>query len=116
MEIKIYVGNLSYSTTAETLRELFSKFGSVTAVELIKDRDTGNSKGFAFVEMASQSESGKAISSLNGTSLEDRVIKVNYAKPREERPQGSWYSDSPSRGYGNKSSSNKKRTGNTRRY
>jgi len=116
METKIYVGNLSYSTTEATLRELFSKFGSVTSVELIKDRDTGNSKGFAFVEMGSQSESSKAIGSLNGTSLEERVIKVNFAKPREERPRGSWYSDSPSRSYGNKSSGGKKRTGNTRRY
>jgi RNA recognition motif-containing protein len=116
METKIYVGNLSYATTEETLRELFSKFGSVASVELIKDRDTGNSKGFAFVEMGSQNASSKAVSSLNGTSLEERVIKVSFAKPREERPRGGWYADSPSSGYGNKSSSGKKRTANTRRY
>jgi RNA recognition motif-containing protein len=116
METKIYVGNLSYATTEETLRALFSKFGSVASVELIKDRDTGNSKGFAFVEMGSQNESSKAISSLNGTSLEERVIKVSFAKPREERPRGGWYTDSPSSGYGNKSSGGKKSTGNTRSY
>jgi RNA recognition motif-containing protein len=107
---------LSYSTNEETLRALFSNFGSVATVELIKDRDTGNSKGFAFVEMGSQSEANKAISSLNGTSLENRVIKVNIAKPREERPSGNWYSDSPSSGYGNKRPSGKKTSGNVRRY
>ena len=116
METKIYVGNLAYSTTEEALRTLFSAFGSVASVELIKDRDTGNSKGFAFVEMGSQSESSKAIGSLNGTSLENRVIKVNFAKPREERPRGGWYADSPSGSYGNKSTNGKKRTSNTRRY
>jgi RNA recognition motif-containing protein len=116
METKIYVGNLSYSTTEETLRTLFSEFGSVVTVELIKDRDTGSSKGFAFVEMGSQSESSKAINSLNGTSLEDRVIKVNFAKPREERPRGSWYADSPSRNYASKNTSGKKRSSNARRY
>ncbi len=116
METKIYVGNLSYSTTEETLRTLFSQYGSVSSVELIKDRDTGNSKGFAFVEMGSPNESSQAISSLNGASLENRVIKVNFAKPREERPRGGWYADSPSKGYGNKSSDGKKHSGNTRRY
>ena len=120
METKIYVGNLSYSTTEDTLRTLFTKFGSVTSVELIKDRDTGNSKGFAFVEMSSQSESDKAISSLHGSNLENRVIKVSIAKPREERPHGSWYADSPStstsRSYGKKKSSGQKRAGDTSRY
>lgn len=116
METKLYVGNLSYSTTEETLRLLFSEYGSVASVELIKDRDTGYSKGFAFVEMASQSESNEAISSLNGTDLENRVIKVSVAKPREERPRGSWYADSPSKSYGNKSSGGQKRAGSARRY
>jgi len=66
----------------------YSAISAAWPPELIKDRDTGNSKGFAFVEMGSQSEANKAISSLNGTSLENRVIKVNIAKPREERPSG----------------------------
>jgi RNA recognition motif-containing protein len=116
METKLYVGNLSYSTSEETLRLLFSEYGSVTSVELIKDHDTGNSKGFAFVEMGSQDDSDKAISSLNGASLENRVIKVSIAKPREERPQGGWYADSPSRSYGSHNSSGQKRAGSTRRY
>ena len=116
METKLYVGNLSYSVTEETLRLLFSEYGRVASVELIKDHDTGNSKGFAFVAMDSQAESNKAISSLNGTSLENRVIKVSVAKPREERPHGGWYSDSPSRGYGNKKASGHKRAGSTRSY
>jgi RNA recognition motif-containing protein len=116
METKIYVGNLAYSTTEEALRTLFSKFGGVVSVEVIKDRDTGSSKGFAFVEMSSQSEASKAISSLNETTLEDRAIKVNFAKPREERPRSNSYSDSSYRGYGNKSSGGKNRGGNTRRY
>lgn len=85
MEVKLYVGNLSYQTTEDDLRTLFAKAGQVASVAVIKDRDTGNSKGFAFVEMTTQAEAQKAVSMLNGFSLEDRELKVNLAKPREER-------------------------------
>jgi cold-inducible RNA-binding protein len=88
MEVKLYVGNLSYQTSEEDLRTLFAKAGQVASVALIKDRDTGNSKGFAFVEMTTQAEAQKAISMLNGFNLEDRELKVNLAKPREERSGG----------------------------
>jgi RNA recognition motif-containing protein len=86
METKLYVGNLSYDTREEGLRDLFSKAGTVTSVALIKDRDTGRSKGFAFVEMSSQSEAEQAIKMFNGYSLDNRELKVNIARPREERP------------------------------
>ncbi len=88
MEKKLYVGNLSYATTEDELRTLFAQAGTVESVALIKDRDTGSSKGFAFVEMSSQSEAEKAISMFNGYSLADRALKVNMARPREERGYG----------------------------
>ena len=85
MDVKLYVGNLSYSTTEDDLRTLFAKAGQVVSVALITDRDTGNSKGFAFVEMTTQTEAEKAISMFNGSNLGDRELKVNLAKPREDR-------------------------------
>ena len=88
MEIKIYVGNMSYETSEEDLRTLFAQAGEVKSVALIKDRDTGRSKGFAFIEMATQSEAQKAISTYNGHKLNDRELTVNLAKPREERSGG----------------------------
>ena len=88
METKIYVGNLSYDTTEDDLRTLFAKAGTVASVALIKDRDTGQSKGFAFVEMSNQSEAEKAIQTFNGYTLSNRPLKVNLARPREERSFG----------------------------
>jgi hypothetical protein len=88
METKLYVGNLSYSTTEEDLRTLFAQAGTVTTVTMIKDRDTGRSKGFAFVEMGTQVEAQQAISRFNGQQLQDRALTVNLARPREERPRG----------------------------
>jgi RNA recognition motif-containing protein len=88
MDVKLYVGNLSYSTTEDDLRALFSQAGAVASVALIKDRDTGRSKGFAFVEMATQAEAQKAITMFNAFKLEDRTLVVNLARPREERPSG----------------------------
>ena len=88
MEPKLYVGNLSYQTTEDEIRDLFAQAGTVSAVDLIKDRDTGSSKGFAFVTMGSQSEAENAINTLNGRSLGDREIRVSIARPREERPRG----------------------------
>jgi cold-inducible RNA-binding protein len=85
MEAKLYVGNLSYTTTEQNLRELFMQAGNVTSVALIKEPGTQRSKGFAFVEMSSQSEAQKAISMFNGHTLNDRQLTVNVARPREER-------------------------------
>jgi RNA recognition motif-containing protein len=79
---KLYVGNLPYSATDASIREAFSAVGTVDSVSVITDRDTGQSKGFAFVEMASDSEAQKAIQTLNGTTLDGRQIKVNEARPK----------------------------------
>jgi cold-inducible RNA-binding protein len=88
MESKLYVGNLPYSTTEDELRNLFGQAGTVSSVAVIKDRDTGQSKGFAFVEMSSQVEAEKAISMFNGHSMGQRELKVSLARPREERGGG----------------------------
>lgn len=88
MESKLYVGNLSYSTTEDDLRQLFSQAGNVKSVSVIKDRDTGRSKGFGFVEMGSDEDAQKAVSQFNGQSFQDRSLKVNVARPREDRPRG----------------------------
>jgi RNA recognition motif-containing protein len=86
VDTKIYIGNLSYTTSEDDLRELFSKAGTVSTISLIKDRDTGRSKGFAFIEMGTQSEAEQAIKMFNGSSFDNRELKVNIARPREERP------------------------------
>jgi cold-inducible RNA-binding protein len=85
VEAKLYVGNLSYETTEQGLRELFMQAGNVVSVALIKEPGTNRSKGFGFVEMGSQSEVQKAISMFNGYTLNDRQLNVNAARPREER-------------------------------
>ena len=82
---KLYVGNLPYSANQQTLQDTFSQCGTVESVNVITDRDTGQSKGFAFVEMSSDSEAQKAIQELNGSSLDGREIKVNEAKPKAPR-------------------------------
>lgn len=87
MNEKLYVGNLSYGTTENDLRTLFTQAGDVTSCELIKDRDSGQSKGFAFVTMGSQAAAEKAISMFNAYSLDNRSLTVNVAKPREPRRQ-----------------------------
>ncbi|HVN56060.1 MAG TPA: RNA-binding protein [Anaerolineaceae bacterium] len=88
MESKVYVGNLSYDTTEEDLRTMFSEAGTVSVVDVIKDRQTGESKGFAFITMGSQVEAEKAISLFNAKDVNNRALKVNMARPREERPMG----------------------------
>ena len=91
METKLYVGNLSYDTTEDGLRTAFTQAGTVVAVDMIKDRDTGRMKGFAFVTMNNDEEAQNAIKILNEKMLDDRAIKVNIARPREERPRRSSY-------------------------
>jgi RNA recognition motif-containing protein len=88
MEIKVYVGGLSYDTTEEGLSALFSQAGTVKSVHIATDRDTGRSRGFGFVEMSSQSEMDKAIQMFNGKELDGRTLTVNQARPREERGGG----------------------------
>jgi RNA recognition motif-containing protein len=106
MESKLYVGNLSYSTTEEDLRSLFMQAGTVASVALIKDRDSGQSKGFAFVEMSNQVEAQKAISMFNGHNMGDRDLRVSLARPREERggfrDRGSGHARRPPQRGGNK--------------
>jgi RNA recognition motif-containing protein len=87
MAKKLYVGNLSYTTHDEDLREAFSKIGEVLSVTLIVDQDTGRSKGFGFVEMGSDDDADKAITSMNGTTFMDRTITVNEARPKTDRPR-----------------------------
>ncbi len=86
MEIRIYVGNLAKSTTQDEISALFATEGEVASVDLVKDRESGQSKGFAFVTMTSQESADKAISKYNGYSLAGNALKVNIAKPRVQRP------------------------------
>lgn len=85
METKLYVGNMSYETTEQDLRTMFSEAGTVESVDVIMDRQTGRPKGFAFVMMSSQAEAEKAISLFDSKDLKTRTLKVNIARPREER-------------------------------
>jgi RNA recognition motif-containing protein len=88
MEVKLYVGNLPYDTTEEDLRTLFAQAGTVASVAVIRDRDTGRSKGFGFVEMGSQADAQNAITKFNSYRMGDRTLTVNPARPREERSGG----------------------------
>ncbi len=94
MGTRLYVGNLSYETTADQLKELFAASGVVVSADLVMDRHTGRSKGFAFVEMGSEEAAKAAIAAMNETELDGRKMNVNEARPREER------SSSNNRGYG----------------
>jgi RNA recognition motif-containing protein len=87
-KMNIYVGNLPYSFDDRELEAQFSEFGAVTSARVITDRDTGRSKGFGFVEMANDGEATEAINQLDGKDYNGRNIRVNEAKPREERPRG----------------------------
>jgi RNA recognition motif-containing protein len=91
METKLYVGNLSYDTTEDGLRDVFAQAGTVVTVDMIKDRNTGRMKGFAFVTMSSSDEAQNAIKLMDEKMLDDRAIKVNVARPREEGPRGGSY-------------------------
>ncbi|MEG1980618.1 MAG: RNA-binding protein, partial [Victivallaceae bacterium] len=81
-----YVGNIPYSTTSDDLKTIFTEFGEVASARVVMDRESGRSKGFAFVEMNNNDEAKAAMAALDGKVLDDRNLKVNEAKPREERP------------------------------
>lgn len=85
MATRIYVGNLSYSTTEQQLMQLFSTYGDVTDASVVMDRDTGRSKGFAFLQMEDDAAARTAITELNGTMLDNRALRVDAAAPRPER-------------------------------
>ncbi|MEW6405094.1 MAG: RNA-binding protein [Chloroflexota bacterium] len=85
MDIRIYAGNLAKSTTEDEIKTLFAQAGEVSSVEVAKDRNSGESRGFAFITMNSQAEADKAISMFNAYSLAGNTLKVNIAKPRVER-------------------------------
>ena len=86
--MKLYVGNLSFQTTSSELEELFASIGVVESATVVEDRDTGRSRGFGFVEMTTQEEGEKAIAEFDGKDFAGRPIKVNEAKPREDRSGG----------------------------
>jgi len=88
MATKLYVGNLSFQTTQQDLEELFAQSGQVSSVNLMTDRDTGRSRGFAFVEMSTEEEAKAAIEALDGKELDGRALKVNEARAKEERGRG----------------------------
>jgi RNA recognition motif-containing protein len=96
---KIYVGNLSFDATEEQVREMFEAHGTVESVALINDRDTGRFRGFGFVEMDDAS-ANKAIQALDGAEVDGRALKVNEARPREERPRSSFGGERRSGGGG----------------
>lgn len=99
--MSIYVGNLSYQVTEEDVTEVFSEYGKVTRVQLPTDRETGRMRGFGFVEMSSDEEEQAAIDALDGAEWMGRDLKVNKAKPREERPaSGNWGGGGGNRGGG----------------
>lgn len=85
---KIFVGNLSYSATEVALRSLFEAYGSVESVNIVTDRDSGQPRGFGFVEMTNDAEAANAINGLNGKDLEGRTLNVNEARPKTDRPSG----------------------------
>jgi RNA recognition motif-containing protein len=83
---KLYVGNLSFQTTEDELRQAFGQYGTVNSAQMVMDRETGRSRGFAFVELADGADA--AIAAMNGAQLDGRTLTVNEAKPREDRPRG----------------------------
>ena len=107
MEVKLYGGNMSFGTSEEQLRTLFTEAGTVVTIDMIKDRNTGDPKGFAFITMASQADAANAITMFHEKEVDGRPLTVNTAKPREDRPSGGRSS------YG---SGNRGRGGSNNRY
>jgi len=105
MSTKLFVGNLSFNTTENSLQEAFSAHGTVTEANLMMDRMTGRSRGFAFITYATPEEAQKAIEAMNGAQLDGRALTVNIARPKEERPAGGGGRDrGPRRDFGGGSS------------
>jgi RNA recognition motif-containing protein len=103
MSTRIYVGNLPFSATDQQLSQLFSQYGEVTEVAIIVDRDSGQSKGFGFVQMSDDAAARTAIAELNGTTLDNRSIRVNEAQARPDRSsRGGGYGDRRGGGYGDR--------------
>ena len=98
MSTKLYVGNLAFQTTSQELEQLFGQAGTVQSASVVEDRDTGRSRGFAFVEMSSESEATSAMEQFNGKEVGGRALKVNEAKPRENRGGGGARGFSDNRG------------------
>ena len=98
MATKLYVGNLSYSTTSEQLKEVFSQAGEVVSATVLSDKMTGRSRGFGFVEMADDAGAQKAIETFNGYKLDDRELTVNEARPMTERPRTGGFGGGGGRG------------------
>ena len=98
MSTKLYVGNLAFETTSQELQNLFAQAGTVQSASVVEDRDTGRSRGFAFIEMSSQEEAASAIEQFNGKEIGGRALKVNEAKPRENRGGGGGRGFSSNRG------------------
>ena len=99
MSTKLFVGNLSFNTTSADLQEMFAQAGTVQSASVIEDRDTGRSRGFAFVEMSTNAEAEAAIEQFNGKEIGGRALKVNEAKPRENRSGGGRNFDRNGGGY-----------------
>lgn len=110
MTKKLYVGNLSFNATEQQVQELFAEFGKVDSVAMITDRDSGRFRGFCFVEME-DSAANAAINALNGKLVDDRELKVNEARPREERSGGSFGGGNRGGGSGGGNRGGKRRTG-----
>jgi RNA recognition motif-containing protein len=97
--MNIYVSNLSYSSNADGLQQLFAEYGEVSSANVIADRETGRSRGFGFVEMPNDTEAQKAIDELNGTDFEGKTINVSVARPRAERPDRGGFNRGGGGGY-----------------
>ena len=102
MTTKLYVGNLAFQTSSQELQELFAQAGTVESAAVVEDRDTGRSRGFGFVEMSSKEEASSAIDQFNGKDLGGRALKVNEAKPRENRGGGGFGGGNGGGNYGGK--------------
>ena len=100
MSTKLYVGNLSFDTTEGQLNDLFAQAGTVTSANLIQDKFTNKSRGFAFVEMSTPEEANKAIELFNGKDMDGRALTVNIARPKEDRPRGDFGGGGGRRGGG----------------